>query len=216
MWCAYWIERPFESTVKGWWWMGVTVVWRNINWYCQQLSLNLQRTFASYYKQFKRTPANANRSSIDCATERRTSQESEVGILFLRKLKMKERPVRRRKTLTVSQSVTIQKTLTVSQSVTIQKTLTVSQSVTIQKTQILTSKLWKTFSLKIRNHFFYHSLPTPQPLYKTYRMIQKKCTPNTQFNQLFSVSELVCHWISIARTEGISKQHIKNTCTKEI
>jgi len=53
---------------------------------------------------------NANQSSTNYATERRTSQESEVGIILLRPLKMKERPLRSRETLTLPHSVTFQKT----------------------------------------------------------------------------------------------------------
>jgi hypothetical protein len=43
-------------------------------------------------------------------TERRTNQESEVGIILLRSLEMKERPLRDREALTVPHSVTFQKT----------------------------------------------------------------------------------------------------------
>lgn len=43
-------------------------------------------------------------------TEIRTNQESEVGIILLRSLVMKERPLRGRKALTVPHSVTFQKT----------------------------------------------------------------------------------------------------------
>jgi hypothetical protein len=88
----------------------VTIIWRNIKEYCQNLSLNLQRNFASQYKQLKWTPANASQSSTDCATER-TSQRSEVGIILLRPLKMKGRPLRSRETLTLSHSATISEIL---------------------------------------------------------------------------------------------------------
>lgn len=39
-------------------------------------------------------------------TERRTNQESEVGIILLRPLKMNERPLRRREAIIVPHSVT--------------------------------------------------------------------------------------------------------------
>lgn len=42
-------------------------------------------------------------------TERRTNEESEVGIILLRSLEMKERPLRDREALTVPHSVTFQK-----------------------------------------------------------------------------------------------------------
>jgi len=73
----------------------------------------------------------------------------EVGIIFLRPLKMKERPFRRRETLTVSHSVTF------------------------QKTRALINTAMENFFSQTRNHFLEHSFPTHQHFHKTYRTIQK-------------------------------------------
>jgi len=71
-------------------------------------------------------------------TQLKEEQVSVVGIILLRPLKMKERQFRRRETLTVSHSVTF------------------------QKIRALINTTMEKFSLKTRNHFLKHSLPTPQ------------------------------------------------------
>jgi len=75
-------------------------------------------------------------------------QVSEVGIILLRPLKMKERPFRRRETLTVSHSVTFQKTRALIN--------TAVENFFLSKQEIISSST-------VFQHF-----------HKTYRMIQKE------------------------------------------